>query len=169
MPLTADDRLAIMETLSRYNQAIDGFLPDAADAWAECFTHNGTFRAVTRSGATARDRMPDGMRRAAKPADSEQTDPDALISLRGREQLLNFAAAALSTHAHRQQPGYHWVSNVLIEGDGEQATMTCYLRVMAGKTAALAEAATSTGFYRDQLVKAEGAWKFESRSAVFDD
>lgn len=169
MPLTADDRLAIMDTLSRYNQAIDGFLPDAADTWAGCFTHNGTFRAVTRSGATARDRMPEVMRRAAKPGDSEQTDPDALISLCGREQLLNFAAAVLSTHAHRQQPGYHWVSNLLIKGDGEQATITCYLRVMAGKTAASAEAATSTGFYCDQLVKTEGWWKFANRSAVFDD
>jgi hypothetical protein len=169
MPLTADDRLAIMETLARYNQAIDGFLPDAADVWADCFTNNGTFRAVTRSGATARDRMPEGMLRAAKPSDSELTDPNALISLQGREQLRTFAAAALATHADRQQPGYHWISNVLIEGDGEQATMTCYLRVMAGKTASLAEAATSTGFYRDQLIKADGEWKFESRSAVFDD
>ena len=45
MGLTADDRLAIMETLSRHNQAIDGLLPDAADAWADTFTKDGTFRA----------------------------------------------------------------------------------------------------------------------------
>lgn len=169
MSLTADDRLAILETLSRYNQAIDGFLPNAAHVWAECFISDGTFRAVTRSGATARDRMPEDMRRAAKPGDSEQTDPDALISLTGREQLRGFAAAALATHAARRQPGYHWVSNILIEGDDERATMTCYLRVMAGKTAELDETATATGFYRDQLSKASGQWKFVKRFVVFDD
>lgn len=169
MTLTTDDRLAIMETLSRYNQAIDGFLPEAADAWAECFTREGVFRAVTRSGARAGDRMPEGLRRVAKPGGTEETDPDALISLRGHEQLRAFAAAAHSAHAHRAQPGYHWVSNVLIEGDGDQATMTCYLRVVAGKTETLSEVATSTGFYRDQLSRANGRWKFVSRSVVFDD
>jgi hypothetical protein len=169
MMLTTDDRVEIMQTVARYNQAIDGFLPDAAATWAECFTRNGTFRAVTSSGARARDRMPWAMCRAAKPGDSEQTDPEALISLTGQDQLRAFAAAAHSMHGIRRQPGYHWVSNVLIEGNGEQATMTCYLRVMAGKTAALAEAATTTGFYRDQLVKSDGRWKFESRAVVFDD
>ena len=169
MPLSAEDRLAIMETLSRYNQAIDNFLADPADAWADCFTDDGTFRAVTRSGARAADRFPEGMREAAKPGDSAQSDPESLISLRGREQLRAFAAAVHATHALRRQPGYHWVNNILIEGDGERASMTCYLRVMAGKTTELAEAATSTGFYRDQLCKVDGRWKFESRFVTFDD
>jgi hypothetical protein len=169
MPPTAEDRLAIMETLSRYNQAIDGFLPNAAEVWADCFTNDGSFRAVTRSGATARERMPEDMRRAAMPGDSERTDSDALISLKGREQLRGFAAATLASHAARRQPGYHWVSNILIEGDGERATMTCYLRVMAGKTVVHGEAATATGFYRDQLLNQEGRWKFAARNVIFDD
>jgi hypothetical protein len=169
MSLSADDRLAIVDTLSRYNQAIDNFLPEAADAWADCFTQDGIFRAVTRSGARARDRLPSGMWQPAKPGDSEQTDPEALISLLGREQLRAFAVAAHATHATRRQPGYHWVSNVLIEGKDELATMTCYLRVMAGKTDELNEAATATGFYRDQLSKVNGRWGFKSRFIMFDD
>src|SRR5206468_1613995 len=74
--LTApEDRLAILDRLSRYNHAIDNLLPDAADPWADCFTEEGSLRAVTRSGARARDRLPDGMIQAAKPGDSERTDP----------------------------------------------------------------------------------------------
>lgn len=169
MALSAEDRLAIMETLSRYNHAIDDLLPDAARAWADCFTDDGVFRAVCRSGATAHDRLSESMRQAAKPADSEHTDPEALISLRGREQLCAFAAAAHAAHADRGQPGYHWVSNILIEGDGDRAALTCYLRVMAGKTSELDEAATATGFYRDRLRKVGGRWKFESRLVKFDD
>lgn len=104
MLLTSDDRLRIMETLSRYNQAIDNFLPDAAVAWADCFTDNGTFRAVTRSGAKSADRFPEGIYRAAKPSDSAQVDPEALISLRGREQLHAFAAATHAAQAFRNSP-----------------------------------------------------------------
>lgn len=171
MPLTADDRLAIMETVARYNQAIDDFLPDAADAWADCFIARGTFRGVTRSGAKAADRFPDDMLRAAKPADSLRTDPESLISLTGREQLRAFAAAAHRARAMSPRPGYHWVANILIDGDGDgdRASMTCYLRVGAGKTSEHAEGATSTGFYRDRLCKVDGHWKFESRFVTFDD
>jgi hypothetical protein len=169
MELSAEDKLAIMDTLSRYNQAIDNHLPDGAQVWADCFTDEGTFRAVTRSGGRARDRMPEGMYQAAKPGGSEQTDPGALIALEGREQLLAFATAAHAAQGGRAQPGYHWVSNVLIEGERDQATMTCYLRVMAGKTADLNEIATSTGYYRDRLRKVNGRWKFESRFVTFDD
>lgn len=169
MTLTADDRLAIMETLSRYNQAIDNFVADAAEAWADCFTDDGTFRAITRSGATAEDRFADDMLRAAKPSDSAHDDAGSLISLRGREQLRTFAATAQATHAVRRQPGYHWVTNVLIDGDTEHATMTCYLRVMAGKTSELTETAIATGYYRDRLLKVAGQWKFESRFVTFDD
>ena len=169
MALTTDDRLAIMDRLSRYNQAIDNLLPNAADAWADCFTDDGTFRAVTSSGATARDRFSDGVRQKSMPWDSSQTDPDALISLRGREQLRAFAASSHAEQAKRPQPGYHWVSNLLIEGDGDLATMTCYLRVVAGKTHEIDESTTATGFYRDRLRKADGQWKFESRQVKFDD
>lgn len=169
MALTTDDRLAIMDRLSRYNHAIDDLLPDAADAWADCFTEDGTFRAVTRSGATAGDRFSDAIRALAMPGDSQQSDPEALISLRGRQQLRAFAVSSHAAHANGLQPGYHWVSNPLIEGDGDQATMTCYLRVVAGKTQDLDESTTATGFYRDQLRKIEGQWKFQSRQVRFDD
>ena len=169
MSLTADDRLAIMETLARYSQAIDNLLTNAADAWADCFTVDGIFRAVTRSGVTAADRFPNGMCQAAKPLHTAKTDPGSLISLRGREQLRAFAASTHATHAVRKQPGYHWVSGVLIEGDGERALMTCYLQVVAGKTNELNASTTATGFYRDRLRKANGQWKFESRFVTFDD
>jgi len=169
MALTTEDRLAIINRLSRYNHAIDDLLPDAADAWADCFTEDGTFRAVTRSGATAVDRFSDAIRAKAMPGDSLQTDPEALISLRGRQQLRAFAVSSHGAHANGLQPGYHWVSNPLIEGDGDQATMTCYLRVVAGKTQDFDESITATGVYRDQLRKIDGQWKFQSRQVTFDD
>jgi len=169
MALTEEDRLAIINRLSRYNTAIDDLLPDAADAWADCFTEDGTFRAVTRSGATAGDRFTGDYLAKAMPGDSSQTDPDALISLRGRQQLRAFALASHAAHANGVQPGYHWVSNPLIEGDADQATMSCYLRVVAGKTKELDESTTATGLYRDHLRKIDGQWKFQSRHVRFDD
>ena len=55
MGLTADDRLAIMETLSRHNQAIDGLLPDAADAWADTFTKPESTDGLGCAGCRARN------------------------------------------------------------------------------------------------------------------
>jgi hypothetical protein len=169
MALSTKDRLAIMDRLSRYNLAIDNFLPDAAEAWADCFTDDGTFRAVTRSGATAAERFPEAIRLKAMPGDSLQTDPDALISLSGRQQLRAFAASSHTAHAAGPQPNYHWVSNPLIEGDGDRATTTSYLRVVGGKTQDLNESTMVTGIYRDQLRKVDGQWKFQSRQVRFDD
>jgi hypothetical protein len=159
MALTADDRLAIMETLARYNQAIDGHLPDAADAWADTFTEDGTFRAISgaRGSGSSRERVASYQ--------SGQTDDASIINLRGRDALRAFAA---SVHEAQRGPHYHWVNNVIIEGDGDRASMTCYLRVMDGKTPDSPEQATVTGYYRDELRKVAGVWKFESRLVKFD-
>lgn len=160
MGLTAEDRLAIMETLSRYNQAIDGLQPDAANAWADTFTEDGTFQAV---GEVQRDPEGTGTDRTAA-LEAVRTE-DALISLSGQDELLAFAKSVVESS---DRPAYHWVNNVVIDGDGNRATMTCYLRVMDGKTKDHPEVATVTGYYRDQLRKVGDAWKFESRFVTFD-
>lgn len=41
MPLTAEDRVAMIELVSRYNHAVDG---RDAQSWADTFTQDGVFR-----------------------------------------------------------------------------------------------------------------------------
>ena len=164
MGLTTEDRLGIMETLSRYNQAIDGFLPNAAEAWADTFTEDGTFRAV---GDVQPDASHAGILGSAYRASVLEAShaAETRISARGRAELCAFAA---SVHEAPRRLGYHWVNNVIIEGDGDRASMTCYLRTMQGKTTDSPEEVGVTGYYRDQLRKVGGAWKFESRFVMFD-
>ena len=68
----------------------------------------------------------------------------------GRDQLRQFAADVF-----RQLPdARHWVNNVVIEGDGAAATLSCYLdvrRVERGVRTVL------TGVYCDTLRKV-GRW-----------
>ena len=61
----------------------------------------------------------------------------------------------------------HFISNIMIDGDGDQATMRCYLQLFktgSGGPATLVTTAT----YRDTLRRVDGAWRFASRTVVPD-
>jgi hypothetical protein len=56
MSLTADDRLEMIELVSRYNQTIDG--RDGL-AWADTFTADGIFRVERRDDVCGREALTD--------------------------------------------------------------------------------------------------------------
>ncbi len=59
----------------------------------------------------------------------------------------------------------HWVNSVIIDGDGDSATLTCYLNVIDTKQGGQS---VITGIYNDTLRRVDGAWKFARRDVTFD-
>lgn len=56
----------------------------------------------------------------------------------------------------------HWVTNMVMDGDGDTATMRCYLTVMRGLQI------TNMGRYENRLRRVGGRWKFVSRDYTPD-
>lgn len=125
----------IRQLLGRYNLAID--LGDT-DGWAGCFTPDGAFEC---SG------LPDGS------------------PLGGRHEGTEGLRAYAATHFGKAKGrARHWNANMVIEGDGETATMTCYLLALSVGGAL----AGTTGIYRDTLRKVDGTWRFVERHVTID-
>jgi hypothetical protein len=74
----------------------------------------------------------------------------------GAKQLAAFALGFLAKFSSVRHLG----SNLVIEGDGNLATMSSYLQVIDVSDGVRFIA---TGFYRDQLVKVDGRWRFSVR------
>lgn len=75
----------------------------------------------------------------------------------GREQLRAWARTLDEQHGRRYR---HWVNNLVIEGEGDEATLACYLAMFDlegdGRVALL-------GSYDDELRRVDGEWKFTIR------
>lgn len=134
----ADDHEDIRQLLARYNWAID--LGDI-DGWVDCFTDDGTFTCLG---------LPDG---AALGGRHE-----------GREALHAYGSTHYGINKGRAR---HWNWNPLIEVDGDEATMKCYLNAYA---AGQGDSATLrvTGLYEDRLRRTPGGWRFASRQVTID-
>jgi len=81
----------------------------------------------------------------------------------GTAELEAFAA----DFAARMPGSRHWVNDVLIDGDGGIASMSCYLQLLktgGGEPATL----VTTARYQDTLRHVDGAWRFASRTVVRD-
>ena len=89
--------------------------------------------------------------------------PDGTFESRGEvhagtEQLATFARGF-----QQRLPGArHWNNNLVIDGDGDLATTTCYLQLWREGQLA------SEGRYVDTLRKIDGQWRFASRKVVRD-
>ena len=77
----------------------------------------------------------------------------------GHDELFEFAKASLSA-------ARHWMGNTVVEGDGDEATMTQYLLIVYPGADSKSGV---TGVYRDQLVKQDGAWKIKHRKLDFEE
>lgn len=87
-----------------------------------------------------------------------------VVQLEGHDALAAFAEKfATSTNAPR-----HVATNLVIEGDGSQATLKAYIHmsVMAGDPPQ--STVTTAGSYNDTLVKEGGRWKFVRRTFTRD-
>lgn len=76
----------------------------------------------------------------------------------GAEALTAFA----TNFAERMAGARHWNNNMVIEGDGDQATLACYLMLMRGGQV------VTTARYEDTLRREDGQWRFASRRVVPD-
>jgi ketosteroid isomerase-like protein len=71
--------------------------------------------------------------------------------IKGRERLMRMIER-LGPPNNR-----HWVNNIVIDGEGDNATMTCYLMVLRDLRI------TSMGYYVNTLKRLDGNWKFVRR------
>jgi 3-phenylpropionate/cinnamic acid dioxygenase small subunit len=138
MGLTAQDHEDIRQLVARYNQGID--LGDY-DQFVSTFTEDGSFQVLGLADDV--------------PVDGRHQGHDALRDL------------AAVHYGNFQGRARHWATNLLIEGDGDEATMQCYLngfRAGQGESAMLA----STGIYRDKLRRTADGWRFMERVVTMD-
>lgn len=70
MAISTEDRMAIMDLLSRYNHAIDG---GDSEAWLDCFTEDAVYEFPP-------DRRWEGIEQLREVAASRANDPDRAVS-----------------------------------------------------------------------------------------
>ncbi|MEX2031233.1 MAG: nuclear transport factor 2 family protein [Dehalococcoidia bacterium] len=89
--------------------------------------------------------------------------PDGTFESGGRTHQGTDALATFANgFAERMAGARHWNNNLVIEGDGDQATLGCYLLLMKG-----GQVLTSAR-YEDTLRRVDGAWRFASRRVIPD-
>jgi len=118
------------------------FAIDFGDArsWADCFSPDGVFYCTPEPGPlTGR--------------------------YEGREALVAYAE---QHHDMRKERVRHWNWNPEIVGDGQTATMRCYLGIFSVTSADNRPALSVTGVYRDKLAKIDGRWLFTERHIHVD-
>ena len=80
----------------------------------------------------------------------------------GRDALLEFHTATREMVPDIR----HVVANILVEGDGDEATGAAYVRATTG---AGADTTTlMTGMYRDRIVRTADGWRFAARVTTHD-
>ena len=138
MSLQAHDYEEIRQLLARYNLAIDfGHIDD----WVETFVPEGKFSCV-------------GLPEDAPLGGTHE----------GKDALRSYAESHFGVNQGRAR---HWNWNLVIEGNGDTATMQCYLNAYS---AGQGESALFrvTGVYRDRLSRTESGWKFVEREVTID-
>ena len=79
--------------------------------------------------------------------------------IQGRENLTKMASGGGGGGSR------HWTANYVIEGEGNSATLRCY--VMVTRTQEGTKIGM-TGLYTDELKKVDGAWLFSKRRVAMD-
>ncbi len=82
----------------------------------------------------------------------------------GRAALEQFA----KEFAQRMRSPRHIATNLVIEGDGERATLRAYLQMFALEGDPGHQQIAASGKYADTLVKEDGRWRFERRVFTAD-
>jgi uncharacterized protein (TIGR02246 family) len=84
--------------------------------------------------------------------------------VKGADELRGFAA-----FVPEMAPGArHLVSNVSIDGDGDDATTRHYLQMWSTAGGAAASKLVISGRYEDTLRRDDGAWRFVTRKLIVD-
>jgi uncharacterized protein (TIGR02246 family) len=84
--------------------------------------------------------------------------------LKGHDELRDFAGMVPTI-----APGArHFVSNVSIDGDGDDATARLYLQMWATAGGAAESKLVISGRYEDTLKRDDGTWRFVTRKMIPD-
>ncbi|MEC7916546.1 MAG: nuclear transport factor 2 family protein [Actinomycetota bacterium] len=138
MALQPSDYEEIRQLLARYNFAVDfGHI----DKWVDTFTPDGTFSCVG---------LPDGAPLGGKH--------------QGQDALRSYAESHFEINQGRAR---HWNWNLVIDGEGDTATMQCYLNAFSAGQGDSAQF-RATGVYRDRLLRTDEGWKFAEREVTID-
>ncbi len=86
------------------------------------------------------------------------------LQLKGRAALRQFCSDfPSSVHAPR-----HVASNLVIDGDGTEATLQAYVQMFVLSGEPSQQVVAASGKYSDQLTKADGTWRFIRRTFTAD-
>ena len=143
MAISLQDREGIRDLIARYSQTIDF---QDIEGLIDCFAPDGSF--------------------AASPQQENHAGSHV-----GHENLRDWAKqvfAACEGHVR------HSSLNIVIEGDGDRAWASSYALITRdygsayGKGQLPHASIVSTGVYRDELIKRDGRWYFQTRAFRFD-
>ena len=105
------------------------------DEWADTFTADGVFEGLV------------------------------VGSFSGRDELLGFAQEFWRDPKYQEWWGaQHWTTNMIIEGDGDKATLFAY-HIMFTPDGQGATPALLAG-YQDELSRVDGRWRFSKRKVI---
>jgi hypothetical protein len=134
----AEDKLEILDLISRFSHAFDG---GDAGAFTAVFTEDGVF--------------------------SERMGGQEFVRGRGREELKAFATHELEQRGSNQ-PRHHVRNTVFIEQTADRAvTRTYFLATNVSGDGKLATV-TGTGIYEDESVRTAEGWRIRNRVAIHD-
>jgi uncharacterized protein (TIGR02246 family) len=100
----------------------------------------------------------DGETFAATFTESGVLDAGALV-VEGRPALARFAEGLPRSHRAPR----HVATNLLIDGDGDRATLRAYVQMYALTGDPPSQQVVASGRYVDELVRRDGRWLFERR------
>lgn len=136
--VTAEDRLEILDLISRFSHTLDGV---DSGAFAAVFTENGVF--------------------------SERMGGKDFERGRGRKELKEFASHEQEQRGSNQ-PRHHVRNTVFVELTADRAiTRTYFLATNVAGEGKLATV-TGTGIYEDESARTSEGWRILNRVAIHD-
>jgi uncharacterized protein (TIGR02246 family) len=92
---------------------------------------------------------------------------DGVFSVGGQEMRGHDALRAFVEGRAGVAPRRHVVSSIIVEGDGDEASLRAYLQVVAKLDDGTFGVATQ-GTYDDRLVRTSDGWRFRARNFTID-
>jgi ketosteroid isomerase-like protein len=129
MPLSTDDKLAIIELSNAQMRSLDDH---DVDAWLSAWVPDGVF--VATYGTFA-----------------------------GHAAIREFIDGHIA--AGKEDGARHLMTNYVVEGDGDHATVTCAVTKLQVEEPPFIIA---SGIYRDVVVRTADGWRFTSRELTID-
>jgi hypothetical protein len=135
---TADDKLEILDLVSRFSHAFDGGDPDA---FANVFTPEGMF--------------------------AERIGGQDFVRGRGHKELKAFARGDVEKRG-TNQPRHHVRNTVFVEITYDRALTRTYFLTTNVSGAGKLATVIGTGIYEDESIRTPEGWRISRRVAIHD-